>query len=82
MCNIKSALVLKDRIFLPLDYDEHEKMIQELNTNELIFINGGEETDKFHLPSPGHLGYAVGHAIGQTFYEFGVIAGTIMVFFP
>ncbi len=53
-------------------------MLQELNSNELIFINGGDAK----VPSPGQLGYAVGHAIGQTINEFGLIAGAIMVFFP
>ena len=34
MCQIKSGIVLKDSIFCPLDYDEHEKMIKELKLND------------------------------------------------
>lgn len=33
MCQFKSALVLKDRIFLP-DYDSHDKMLQELGIED------------------------------------------------
>lgn len=33
MCQFKSALVLKDRIFLP-DYDSHDKMLQELGIKD------------------------------------------------
>ena len=33
MCQFKSALVLKDRIFLP-DYDNHDKMLQELGIED------------------------------------------------
>lgn len=33
MCHFKSALVLKDRVFVP-DYDSHEDMIQELSLND------------------------------------------------
>jgi len=34
MCKLKSAIVLKDRIFMPLDYDSHEKMLEELKLND------------------------------------------------
>ena len=57
-------------------------MLQELNFSELIEINGGDDMDKFHLPTAGQLGYAMGHALGQTINEFGMIAGAIMIFFP
>jgi hypothetical protein len=63
---------------LIVNLNKKSKMLQELNSNELIFINGGDAK----VPSPGQLGYAVGHAIGQTINEFGLIAGAIMVFFP
>ena len=33
MCQFKSALVLKDKIFLP-DYDNHDKMLQELGIED------------------------------------------------
>ena len=33
MCQFKSALVLKDKIFLP-DYDSHDKMLQELEIED------------------------------------------------
>ena len=33
MCQFKSALVLKDRIFMP-DYDSHDKMLQELGIED------------------------------------------------
>ena len=33
MCQFKSALVLKDRIFLP-EYDSHDKMLQELGIED------------------------------------------------
>lgn len=33
MCQFKSALVLKDKIFLP-DYDSHDKMLQELGIED------------------------------------------------
>lgn len=33
MCQFKSALVLKDKIFLP-DYDGHDKMLQELGIED------------------------------------------------
>ena len=33
MCKFKSALVLKDRIFLP-DYDNHDKMLHELGIED------------------------------------------------
>jgi hypothetical protein len=34
MCNIKSALVLKDKIYCPLDDDSHENMIEELKLRD------------------------------------------------
>ena len=33
MCKLKSAIVLKDRIFLP-DYDSHDKMLEELGIED------------------------------------------------
>ena len=33
MCKLKSAIVLKDRIFMP-DYDSHERMIKELGLKD------------------------------------------------
>lgn len=33
MCQFKSALILKDRVFVP-DYDSHEDMIRELHLND------------------------------------------------
>ena len=33
MCHIKSALILKDRIFMP-DYNSHSRMIEELGLND------------------------------------------------
>lgn len=57
-------------------------MLQELNSNELISINGGDDFDKFRVPTAGQLGHAIGHAIGETMYEFGIIAGAIMIFVP
>ena len=33
MCKLKSAIVLKDRIFMP-DYDSHSKMLEELGIND------------------------------------------------
>jgi hypothetical protein len=42
MCKLKSAIVLKDRVFMPYDYDSHEDMIRELklkdNTKEPNFV--------------------------------------------
>jgi len=34
MCQLKSAIVLKDKIFMPLDYDSHEQMISELKLDD------------------------------------------------
>ena len=34
MCQIKSGIVLKDRVFMPLDYDSHEEMVEELKLND------------------------------------------------
>jgi hypothetical protein len=30
MCQIKSGIVLKNKVFMPLDYDSHEEMLKEL----------------------------------------------------
>ena len=42
MCSIKSAIVLKDKVFMPLDTDSHEDMIKELGlcdkTNSPDFV--------------------------------------------
>ncbi len=34
MCKLKSAIVLKDKIFMPFDYDSHEQMIAELKLSD------------------------------------------------
>ena len=34
MCQVKSGLVLKDKVFMPLDYDSHEDMIKELKLKD------------------------------------------------
>jgi hypothetical protein len=34
MCKFKSALVLKNKVFMPYDYDSHEQMIDELKLND------------------------------------------------
>jgi hypothetical protein len=34
MCKIKSGIVLKDRVFCPLDYDSHEEMLKELKLDD------------------------------------------------
>ena len=36
MCKLKSAIILKDRIFMP-DYDSHSKMLDELKINDDYF---------------------------------------------
>ena len=33
MCKLKSAIILKDRIFIP-DYDSHGKMLEELGIED------------------------------------------------
>ena len=42
MCNIKSAIVLKNKIYMPLDHDHHTKMLEELgikdDTNSPKFV--------------------------------------------
>ena len=34
MCKIKSGIVLKDKVFMPMDYDSHEEMIKELGLKD------------------------------------------------
>ena len=34
MCNFKSAIVLKNKVFMPFDYDAHEQMIKELGLDD------------------------------------------------
>jgi len=34
MCEFKSGIVLKDRVFCPLDYDSHEDMLKELKLTD------------------------------------------------
>jgi hypothetical protein len=34
MCQFKSGIVLKDKVFCPLDYDSHEEMIKELKLKD------------------------------------------------
>ena len=36
MCKLKSAIILKDRIFMP-DYDSHSKMLEELGITDDYF---------------------------------------------
>ena len=33
MCKMKSAIILKDRVFIP-DYDSHTKMLEELGIED------------------------------------------------
>ena len=33
MCKLKSAIILKDRVFVP-DYDSHDKMLKELGIKD------------------------------------------------
>ena len=33
MCKLKSAIILKDRIFVP-EYDSHSEMLEELGIND------------------------------------------------
>lgn len=58
MCQFKSALVLKDRIFLP-DYDSHDKMLQELGIED-NFTNASKVFVRVELsPADGHIFSAV-----------------------
>ena len=34
MCQIKSAIILKDRVFCPYDYDDHSKMLETLGIKD------------------------------------------------
>jgi len=34
MCQIKSAIILKDKTFCPFDYDDHSKMLEELGIKD------------------------------------------------
>ena len=40
MCKLKSAIILKDRIFMP-DYDSHSKMLEELGITD-DYINASK----------------------------------------
>ena len=40
MCKLKSAIILKDRIFMP-DYDSHSKMLEELKITD-DYINASK----------------------------------------
>ena len=58
MCQFKSALVLKDRIFLP-DYDSHDKMLQELGIED-NFTNASKVFVRVELsPTDGNIFSAV-----------------------
>ena len=58
MCRFKSALVLKDRIFLP-DYDSHDKMLQELGIKD-NFMNASKVFVRVELfPADGNVFSAV-----------------------
>ena len=58
MCQFKSALVLKDRIFLP-DYDSHDKMLQELGIED-NFTNASKVFVRVELlPTDGNILSAV-----------------------
>ena len=58
MCQFKSALVLKDKIFLP-DYDSHDKMLQELGIED-NFTNASKAFVRVELsPTDGNLFSAV-----------------------
>ena len=58
MCQFKSALVLKDRIFLP-DYDSHDKMLQELGIKD-NFTNASKVFVRVELsPTDGNIFSAV-----------------------
>lgn len=59
MCQFKSALVLKDRIFLP-DYDSHDKMLQELGIED-NFTNASKVFVRVELsPADGDIFSDVG----------------------
>ena len=51
MCQFKSALVLKDKIFLP-DYDSHDKMLQELGIED-NFTNASKVFVRVELSPAG-----------------------------
>ena len=54
MCQFKSALVLKDKIFLP-DYDSHDKMLQELEIED-NFTNASKVFVRVELsPTDGNI---------------------------
>ena len=54
MCQFKSALVLKDKIFLP-DYDSHDKMLQELGIED-NFTNASKVFVRVELsPTDGNI---------------------------
>lgn len=58
MCQFKSALVLKDTIFLP-DYDSHDKMLQELGIKD-NFTNASKVFVRVELsPTDGNIFSAV-----------------------
>ena len=58
MCQFKSALVLKDKIFLP-DYDSHDKMLQELGISD-NFTNASKVFVRVELfPADGNVFSAV-----------------------
>ncbi len=58
MCRFKSALVLKNRIFLP-DYDSHDKMLQELGISD-NFTNASKVFVRVELyPADGNVFSAV-----------------------
>ena len=59
MCQFKSALVLKDKIFLP-DYDSHDKMLQELEIED-NFTNASKVFVRVELsPTDGNIFSDVG----------------------
>lgn len=59
MCQFKSALVLKNTIFLP-DYDSHDKMLQELGISD-NFTNASKVFVRVELsPKDGNVFSAVG----------------------
>ena len=58
MCRFKSALVLKNRIFVP-DYDSHDKMLQELGIKD-NFTNASKVFVRVELfPADGNVFSAV-----------------------
>ena len=34
MCNLKSAIILKERIYCPLNHNHHSQMLEELNIKD------------------------------------------------